>query len=178
MKSLINRSIRLFCALLVTGSQIAHASGVITTVAGGGQPAENIPAISADIQAQSVDVDSAGDLYIAGEYRVFRVDTDGIISTVAGTGNIPGRGTSGYNGDGIPALDADLYNPSAVAVDSGGNLYIADRDNGRIRKVDSNGIISTRATSRGMTRKSSGRRPKVCSASISSFNCMLPSSAA
>ena len=143
MKSLINRSIRLFCALLVTGSQIAHASGVITTVAGGGQPAENIPAISADIQAQSVDVDSAGDLYIAGEYRVFRVDTDGIISTVAGTGNIPGRGTSGYNGDGIPALDADLYNPSAVAVDSGGNLYIADRDNGRIRKVDSNGIIST-----------------------------------
>ncbi len=143
MNSLLNCSIRLFCALLVTGSQIVHASGIITTDAGGGQPPENIPAISADIQAQSVDVDSVGDLYIAGEFRVFKVNTDGIISTVAGTGRIPGRGTSGYNGDGIPALDADLSNPSAVAVDSIGNLYIADRDNGRIRKVDSAGIIST-----------------------------------
>jgi sugar lactone lactonase YvrE len=143
MNSLINCSIRLFCALLVTGSQIVYASGIITTVAGGAHPPENIPAISADIQAQSVDVDSEGDLYISGEYRVFKIDVDGIISTVAGTGRIPGRGTSGYNGDGIPAIDADLSNPSAVAVDSGGNLYIADRDNGRIRKVDSAGIIST-----------------------------------
>ena len=143
MNSLINCSIRLLCALLVTGSQIVHASGVITTVAGGAHPPENIPAISADIQAQSVDIDSAGNLYIAGEYRVFRVDTDGIISTIAGTGRIPGRGTSGYNGDGIPAIDADLSNPSAVAVDSDGNLYIADRDNGRIRKVNGAGIIFT-----------------------------------
>ena len=143
MNSLINRSIRVLCALLVTGSQLVHAAGIITTVAGGGNPPENIPAISADIQAQSVDVDSTGNLYIAGEYRVFRVDADGIISTVAGTGTIPGRGTSGYNGDGIPATDADLYNPSAVAVDAGGNVYIADRDNGRIRKVDNAGIITT-----------------------------------
>ena len=143
MNSLINCSLRLFCALLVTGSQIVHASGIITTVAGGGHPPKNIPAISADIQAQSVDIDSAGDLYIAGEYRVFKVDGDGIISTIAGTGRIPGRGTSGYNGDGIPAIEADLSNPSAVAVDSDGNVYIADRDNGRIRKVDSAGIITS-----------------------------------
>lgn len=143
MNSFKNYSTWLFCALLFIFSQIAYAAGIITTVAGGGIPPGNIPAISADIQAQGVAVDSAGNLYIAGEYRVFRVDTGGIITTVAGTGRIPGRGTSGYNGDGMAATDADLSSPSAIAIDVAGNLYIADRDNARIRKVDTSGIITT-----------------------------------
>ena len=130
-------------ALIFIFSQIVHAAGVITTVAGGGIPDDNIPAITADIQPQSVAVDSAGYLYITGENRVFRVDVSGVITIVAGTGRVPGSGTSGYNGDGIAALDADLSGPSATAVDAAGNLYIADRDNNRIRKVDAAGIITT-----------------------------------
>ncbi len=60
-----------------------------------------------------------------------------LITTIAGTGY------SGYSGDSGPAIDAQLYNPNGVAVDSSGNIYIADSSNHRIRKVDSSGIIST-----------------------------------
>lgn len=143
MDSLMNCSRGLLCALLLMGSQLAHAAGIITTVAGGGSPPENIPAISADIQPQNVAVDGNGNLYVAGEYRVFRIDSNGDVVVVAGTGNIPGVGTSGYNGDGIPATDADLSLPAAIAVDAAGDLYIADRDNERIRKVDVAGMITT-----------------------------------
>ena len=136
-------SIGLFCALISIISHIVHADGIITTVAGGGSPANNIPALSADIQPQGVAVDSAGDLYITGENRVFRVDVSGSINIVAGTGRVPGQGTTGYNGDGIAATDADLSGPAATTVDAAGNLYIADRDNNRIRKVDAVGIITT-----------------------------------
>jgi DNA-binding beta-propeller fold protein YncE len=76
-----------------------------------------------------VAVDSAGNLYIADSNndRIRKVTTSGIISTVAG------NGTGGYGGDGGPATLAQLYHPSGVAVDSAGNLYLAD--NNRIRKV-------------------------------------------
>ena len=79
-------------------------------------------------------------LYIADYYNnvVRKVDKFGTIRTVAGTG------TQGYNGDGIPANTAQLSLPGAVAVDSLGNLYIADTWNNRIRKVDvSTGMISS-----------------------------------
>ena len=66
-----------------------------------------------------------------------RVDSSGIISTIAGTG------IAGYSGDNGAATDAQLYNPKGVAVDSSGNIYIADSSNHRIRKVDSSGNIST-----------------------------------
>jgi uncharacterized protein (TIGR03437 family) len=85
--------------------------------------------------------DSAGDLYIAdaNNHRVRKVTgATGKINTVAGTG------VSGYNGDGILATSAQLYKPTGVLVDSSGNLYIADSENNRIRKVDaSTGIITT-----------------------------------
>ncbi|MBI3250188.1 MAG: PD40 domain-containing protein [Deltaproteobacteria bacterium] len=83
-------------------------------------------------------VDSGGNLFIADEYnhRIRKV-SNGIITTVAGTG------AAGYNGDGGAATSATLNYPSGVAVDSAGNLFIADSHNHRIRKVASNGIIST-----------------------------------
>jgi len=86
-----------------------------------------------------VAVDGAGNIFIAewGNHRVRKVDADGIITTVAGSGSI------GYSGDGGPATAAQLGYPSRVAVDTAGNLYIVDRSNGRIRKVDTNGIITT-----------------------------------
>ena len=91
-------------------------------------------------------LDGSGDLYIAdlGNNRIREVTpgadgllSDGIINTVAGTGQ------SSYNGDGGPATSANLYLPGGVAVDSSGDLYIADSVNNRIRMVNSSLIIST-----------------------------------
>ena len=84
-------------------------------------------------------LDSLGNLYIADYYnnRVRKVGTNGIITTVAGTG------LSAYSGDGGFATNAGLYFPSSVALDAVGNLFIADSRNFRVRKVDTSGIIMT-----------------------------------
>ncbi len=86
--------------------------------------------------------DNEGNLYIADEFnqRIRKVDTNGIITTIAGSGS-PDQG--GFQGDGGSAIDARLNRPSAIAVDAQNNLYIADSENHRIRKVDTNGIITT-----------------------------------
>ena len=115
--------------------------GNLTIVAGTGQfgfSGENVPATTAELyDPDSIAFDAAGNLYICDFYnqRVRKV-SGGIITTVAGTGQ------SGYNGDNQPATSANLYYPVGVTVDAGGNLYIADMENGRIRKV-SGGIITT-----------------------------------
>ncbi len=84
-------------------------------------------------------MDSTGTLYFSdyGGHRVRKITTDGKTSTVAGTGIAGGRG------DGSPAVSAQLNHPRAVAVDNAGNLYIADDDNHRVRKVTADGTIST-----------------------------------
>ncbi len=84
-------------------------------------------------------VDGAGNLYIGDLYndRIRKVDTTGKITTIARTGE------SGFSGDGGPAAEAQLSDPTGVAMDGAGNLYIAERDNQRIRKVDSAGTITT-----------------------------------
>lgn len=110
--------------------------GVITTLAGTFGPGFNgdgIPAVNALLLGVTgVTVDPAGNLYIAdtGNSRIRKVGPDGIISTVAGTGE------GGYNGDQIPAADAHLAYPTSLAFDTAGHLYIADRLNNRIRKVE------------------------------------------
>ena len=117
------------------------SNGVITTVAGNGTPGfsgDNGPATSAQLHDPArVAVDSAGNLYIAdnNNYRIRKV-SNGAITTVAG------NGTRGFSGDNIPATSAQFHDPFGVAVDSAGNLYIADSGNNRIRKV-SNGVITT-----------------------------------
>ncbi|MFI5141287.1 MAG: T9SS type A sorting domain-containing protein, partial [Bacteroidia bacterium] len=85
-------------------------------------------------------IDTPGNIYIADMYNqtVRKVDANGIITTVAGTYSV-----LGYSGDGGPATSAKLFYPSDLAFDSHNNLYIVDEDNYCIRKVDSNGIIST-----------------------------------
>ncbi len=90
-------------------------------------------------QPYGVAVDSSGNLYIADTYnnRIRKVDAAGIITTVAGTSS------PGYSGDGGLAVNAQLNSPHGVAVDGAGNIYIADSGNNRIRKVSSDGVITT-----------------------------------
>lgn len=86
-------------------------------------------------------MDSLGNLFIADQvnYRIRRVDTaTGIITTIAGNSD------GGFSGDGGPATSASLAYPRDVIVDSGGNLFISEGNNKRIRKVDAEtGIIIT-----------------------------------
>ena len=124
-------------------------SGIITTVAGNGNPGfsgDGGPATNASLwHPFKIAMDSVGNIYIADSYnlRIRKVDTNGIITTVAG------NGTEYFNGDGGLATNASLLMPKGVAVDSAGNIYIADNYNHRIRKVDTNGIITTVAGNGG-----------------------------
>jgi uncharacterized protein (TIGR03437 family) len=126
---------------------ISAATGAIQTVAGMAHFAgDNEPAALAVFNGlESVVADSQGNLYLAdvGNNRIRMIGTNGVITTVAGTGII------GFSGDGGPAAAAALnlkHGPqfsSNLAVDSSGNLYISDYGNGRIRKVDTSGVITT-----------------------------------
>jgi len=117
-------------------------SGIITTVAGNGTwgySGNGGPADQAKLcYPHDVAVDGSGNIYIADTYNccIRKVDTSGIITTVAGDG------TEGYSGDGGPAVQAKLHDPCGVAVDGSGNIYIADTNNRCIRKVDTSGIIT------------------------------------
>ncbi len=122
------------------------ARRTIITVAGGGYSGDNGPAIQAQLDNPfGVAVDGAGNLYIADKKndRIRRVDARGIITTVAGSSEVGFGGGGGFSGDGGPAVQAQLSRPQGVAVDSTGNLYIADNGNHRIRRVDASGTITT-----------------------------------
>jgi sugar lactone lactonase YvrE len=125
--------------------EVAASTGVITTVAGigtAGYSGDGSLAISAELSSPTgLAVTAAGDLYIADSVnaRVRKVTaSSGLISTVAG------NGTPGYSGNNGAATSAQLNNPAGVALDSSGNLYIADFANAVVRKVTvSTGVITT-----------------------------------
>ena len=129
---------------MIVGSTqpVFSQQGIINTFAGGGP---NSPvASSADIDPGSVAVDASGNIFIAATWldEVFKADPAGNFTLVAGTG------VQGFSGDGGPAANASLSVPSGVAVDTHGNLFIADSGNGRIRRVDAvTGVITTVAGS-------------------------------
>ncbi len=123
--------------LMVHGGTIKLAAG--TGVAG--YYGDGGPATSARINyPYGIAVDSASNLYIADTSNnlIRKVDASGNISTVAGSPS-----GYGYSGDGGPATSALLHYPAGIAVDTAGNIYVADQNNSVIRKVDTSGNIST-----------------------------------
>lgn len=118
-------------------------NGIITAVAGTGEygySGDGGPAIEAELEGPSVlELDAAGNMYLASSFRnrVRKIDVAGTITTIAGTGE------RGFSGDGGPATEAQLNSPRAIAVDSAGNVYVADNSNHRVRKIDTSGVITT-----------------------------------
>jgi uncharacterized protein (TIGR03437 family) len=134
--------------------------GIISLVAGNGQlgySGDGGPAVDAALNApMGLGVDAAGNVYFVdtygsviacfcwpigvmyetGDSTIRKVSTDGIITTIAGVG------TLGYSGDGNPATKAEIW-PTGVAVDASGNVYIAEQSSNIVRKVATDGIIST-----------------------------------
>jgi sugar lactone lactonase YvrE len=137
------RRFSIFFAVLLAAVLVslpALSQDVITTAIGGGP--NGIPALDANLyQPYGVAVDTSGNFYIASysQHRVFKVNSTGTISVVAG------NGAPGYSGDGVSggAGNATLNHPWAVAVDSTGNVYIADFSNCIVRKVDATSTITT-----------------------------------
>jgi uncharacterized protein (TIGR03437 family) len=123
------------------------SAGVISTVAGNGDATYSGDGVQANttgvVSPHGLTFDNAGNLYISESDRIRKVDTSGIITTIAGKTS-PVQ-TFGFSGDGGPATAALLNGPLGMAVDSSGNLYFADANNERIRKINTGGIISTYA---------------------------------
>ncbi|HET9307070.1 MAG TPA: choice-of-anchor D domain-containing protein [Candidatus Sulfotelmatobacter sp.] len=131
-------------AILLT--QPALAQDVISTVIGGGP--NDMPALDANVNLPAaIAVDSSGNYYIASaaQNRIFKVDTTGLLTVLAG------NGLAGYSGDGVTggAPSAALNGPQGVAVDASGNVYIADTYNFVIRKVDTANTITTISGTQG-----------------------------
>ena len=120
-----------------------RSDGTITTVAGNGQAGYSGDGRAATASSLNfptdVFVDAEGNLTIADSFnhRVRRVNTAGVITTVAGNGE------AGFSGDGGAAAEARLRNPSSVAMDAAGNLFISDVVNNRIRRISPDGTIMT-----------------------------------
>jgi gliding motility-associated-like protein len=123
-------------------------SGIITTLTNGssGYSGDGGPLSAATFRTLTgITIDNAGNMYISdwGNNVIRKVNTSGIVSTIAGTG------TAGFSGDGGPATAAQLNLPYQVKLDNAGNIYIPDNGNTRIRKINTAGIITTIAGTGG-----------------------------
>ncbi len=139
---------------------------IVTTLAGNGQfgfTGDGGPATSANLKPSAAAlVDGAGNLLISdsGNNRVRKISPSGSITTVVG------NGTQGFAGDGGPALAAELNVPRGLGLDAAGNLYIADSNNSRVRKVSPGGIITTFAGDGTRFGGSTGNGGPAASASV------------
>jgi len=133
----------LFLSAFIAFASFSNAQYIINTIAGNGVQGYTGDGVQATTTAlnytEGVARDATGNIYIGdwSNYRIRKVNTSGIISTLTGTG------VSGYSGDGGQATAAQVSNTMGVCVDGIGNVYIADEFNSRIRKINTNGIIST-----------------------------------
>src|ERR1035441_10315174 len=129
-----------------TAAAFQRATYQMATVAGSGQNGDGGPATAAQMGAiQGVAVDRLGNLYLSDSdhHRVRKIDTKGVITTIAGTGY------AGFSGDGGPATAAQLDTPYGLAVDLTGAVYVADHNNNRVRRIGPDGVIATFAGSGG-----------------------------
>ncbi|MCK9925089.1 serine/threonine-protein kinase [Frankia sp. AgPm24] len=115
--------------------------GTITTVLGGSDGFRGLAGGPPLAHPRGLAVDGAGTLFVAdtGNHRVLRRGADGTLTRQAGTAR------AGMSGDGGPATDAELHEPHGLALGSAGRLYLADTGNGRLRRVDADGRITTLA---------------------------------
>jgi trimeric autotransporter adhesin len=124
--------------------KVTASTGIISTVAGNYIYLTTVSTVTKFLwfTPHGVTVDTTGNIFIAAPFQccIYKVlATTGLVMTVAGK-----NGTCGYNGDNILATTATLNEPNKVAVDSSGNIYVADTENDRIRKISaSTGIITT-----------------------------------
>ena len=120
-----------------------NTSGIISTIAGTGTAGfagDGLSAVAALIHSpHGVQVDDTGNVYFSDTYnnRVRKINTLGIINTIAG------NGTAAYAGNGGPAISAELNQPYGLSIDTMGNIYITDARNNCIRKIDATGVITT-----------------------------------
>ncbi len=140
----------LYIAQLYTVQRISPGGDTATVVGYGGfqNLGDGGPATAAglhNVYALAVAHDGALLLADTGNDRLRKVTADGLIHTVAGNGNYTASLSPGFSGDGTTAATARLNSPGGVALDSAGNLFIADTLNNRIRKVSPDGTISTAA---------------------------------
>jgi len=146
-KSLLFRAITITLTIgILFLSTIIHAQN-INTVAGHNSSSaysgDGLPAVFAGVDPYAIAIDDSGNLYIAdrinNRIRVVAAATGTLFGQSMTSGyiyTIAGKGTGGFNGDGIAAVDAQLNGPTGVAVDDYGNVYIADHGNGRIREIN------------------------------------------
>jgi len=123
--------------------RMVDPAGIITTIAGNGNSGysgDNGRSMDAELNFPTgIEIDREGNVYIA-DYRnhvIRKIDPDGIIKTIAGTG------FAGYAGDGGPATAAQLYHPYQIELDNERNLYIIDKTNQCLRKINTSGVIKT-----------------------------------
>ncbi|HWY98003.1 MAG TPA: T9SS type A sorting domain-containing protein, partial [Bacteroidia bacterium] len=118
-------------------------AGIINTIAGNGNygfSGDGGQATNASFKDPTgISLDDTGNIFVTDVFnnRVRKINTSGVITTIAG------NGIAGFSGDGGQATLASLYYPTGIAIDDSGNVYIADEDNNRIRKVNTKGIITT-----------------------------------
>ncbi|MBW3623671.1 MAG: VCBS repeat-containing protein, partial [Armatimonadetes bacterium] len=129
-----------------------HVAGTTDSRSGPNDLGDGGPASIARFSSPSdLAFDAVGNLYVADTFnhRVRKIDTKGVVTTVAGTTDLsgPNRAYGGFSGDGGPASQAQLSAPNGVTVDADGSLYIADTGNHRIRRIDKDGKIATVAGS-------------------------------
>ena len=148
-----------------------NASGYISTIAGNssnsGYSGDGGPATSAKLNGPfGIALDPVGNIYVSDQYNnvIRKIDASGNISTVAGNHTLGGK----YSGDGGLAVNAGLYAPFGIALDTVGDLYVVDNGNSVIRKINASGYISTVVGNYSLGGKYSGDGGPAVNAALSS----------